>query len=142
MAEPADEAEVPDLTPDALGERTVYDIFGDLADTVKSLMLPPRNALLQLSAQQQKTKEEQWRIHDFPTLKIAVDSLPDTFNDKDFNKIDFLTRVKRWRGCLTKSVVGVVDHDSKWRTTVATEIRKKYASTELAATSLVATFQG
>jgi hypothetical protein len=71
---------------------------------------------------------EQWRKDDFAYVIQGVRSLPQVVGEVTFNTEDFLARVKRLRGTLTRSTEGYVVFDSKWTDSLANQLCKLYTT--------------
>ncbi len=96
--------------------------FGEHGSAIEKLFLPSGG----LTIPETKVKKllETWSTDDWPYLQQALNKLPTQCNETTmFNVEDFLTRVKRHRGTLTRSVGGFISHKVNWKELVAKELK-------------------
>jgi hypothetical protein len=125
----ADEPPPPETQFMRAGDAVVEDVwtmhFGDLGPVLKTLFLGGRPFA---SEKVKAALVEQWRKDDFAYVIQGVRSLPQVVGEVSFNTEDFLTRVKRLRGTLTRSTEGYVVFDSKWTDSLANQLCKLYTT--------------
>jgi hypothetical protein len=115
------------LTPDDLDGDSIFHVFGDDHRHIEKLFHPPANALAPLTGAELRDRQALWKSVDIPCLLRAFRALPESFGGQPFARIDFLVRVKRHRGTITKEVAGYVG-DIGWKTKVSKDLATKYGA--------------
>jgi hypothetical protein len=102
--------------------------FGDLGPILKTLFLGGGRGRLFASEKVKAALVEQWRKDDFAYVVQGVRSLPQVVGEVSFNTEDFLARVKRLRGTLTRFTEGYVVFDSKWTDSLVNQLCYLYTT--------------